>query len=284
MADKLNGFVAGRKPLPCNRPFCGHAGLGVLTACDHQLLVSGSVDPGSANPVGGDLVVESLDEFRAPLERRFYDWVIGVLEDAGVVGILRDDYVYQASSFHGKLHVAEGVTLALSLTRYSVEFLLDDSVQAVISFDEENIENEEAELEASQVHRAFGAALQRTAMLRAWVACTPLASNSTVLLKNLRVHAQGTTVAMDVSTDLADFTITVRRSASSDIARYVLSADDSPIFQSLRVSDAVLCDVAEDAGGDDNPATIVLAMMVTSEVAHSDPLWALSNELARPHG
>lgn len=214
------------------------------------------------------LTIESADGLRSRDEQTFYDWSVGILEDAGVVGVLKNDYVYQASTFHGDIDTGAG-KYSVMLSRADVEFGLRESRAAPIEFTGAIVDTAADVLEASQVGNAFLSVRRQSALVRAWKDATSMASTSEVLFNDLRVLSNQ--VAMDLETEFLDFTVTVRRSTLG-IFEYALTGNQ-PIVNSVRVADAVLCDVAEGAGGIPNPSTLISAMILVADKVQRDPEW-----------
>jgi hypothetical protein len=50
--------------------------------------------------------VETYESLRSREEQKFFDWSIGILGDAGIAGVLKNDYVYQASTLQGEFILA----------------------------------------------------------------------------------------------------------------------------------------------------------------------------------
>ncbi|MDQ0770244.1 hypothetical protein QF031_002993 [Pseudarthrobacter defluvii] len=89
------------------------------TLPEMELLVASEAKP--------SLAFDFDDALRSRDEQRFFDWCIGILEDAGVVGIVRNDYIYQASTLHAEIHPQSGSPYFLMLARKSVEFYIQES-------------------------------------------------------------------------------------------------------------------------------------------------------------
>lgn len=240
---------------------------------DPRLWTLSEVEPSLASMAEKSLALESYDSLRSLDEQRFFDWCIGIMEDAGVVGTLRNDYVYQFSSLHGELHPSAGSPYILVLTRTSVEFDIPESKDAPIKFDPAIFETDGEELEANQVRAAFNMIRRQAALLRAWKDSTSMVSNQNVIFKNLRMPLSDSELAMDVETPFAEFTIVVRRMPIRRAFNYSLTGAENPIVYSPRVVDALLSDAADDAGGVPEPATVVLAMIGTAWLARRDTEW-----------
>lgn len=219
------------------------------------------------------LALEFDDALRSRDEQRFFDWCIGILEDAGVVGVIRNDYVYQASSLHAEIHPESGSPYFLMLTRTSVEFSILESEDAPLLFDPAVFETDGDLLEANELRSTFNKIRRQAALLRAWMDCTSMASNGTVVFKNFRISSGDSEIVMDVEAPLAGFTVVVRRLPTRGTFNYSLSGVESPFMHSPRVVDALLSDAAEDAGDVPDPATAILAMIATAWLARRDPEW-----------
>lgn len=61
-----------------------------------------------ASDIPHAFVLESYESLGSRDEQQFFDWSIGILEDAGVVGVLKNEYVYQAAILHGEIQVGAG--------------------------------------------------------------------------------------------------------------------------------------------------------------------------------
>lgn len=217
--------------------------------------------------------LETNESLRSREEQKFFDWSIGILEDAGIVGVLRNDYVYQASTLHGEIHTGAGRPYSVTLSRTSVDFDDGETAEGPIQFTDAMLETEGEDLEANQVGRAFDSARRQSALLRAWKDCTSMRSTYSVIFKDLRVLFNDSEFAMDVETDLGEFTVTIRRTPNAEVFRYSLADAATPILHSPRVADALLCDTAEEAGGVPEPAEILCAMIGAVEMARRDPEW-----------
>lgn len=222
--------------------------------------------------------IETDEGLRTREERRFFDWAVGILEDAGVRGTLKNDYVYQATSLHGEIHTGPGKPYTVTLSRTSVEFDDGGVEEAPINFAGATVETDGDDLEADQVGNAFDAARRQSAFIRAWKDCTFMRSSPAILFKELRILFGETEFAMDVETDLGEFTITIRRTSDPNTFRYSLTDAENPIVYSPRVADALLSDAAEDAGGAPEPATILAAMVGAAELARRDPEWLAASK------
>lgn len=240
---------------------------------DPRLWTIPEVELPLASKAEQSLALESCDSLRSRDEQRFFDWCIGVMEDAGVVGTLGNDYVYQSSSLHGEIYPSAGSPYLLTLTRTSVEFDIPESKRAPIQFDPAIFETHGEELEANQVSATFNMIRRQAALLRAWKDCTSMASNQSVIFKNLRMPLGDSELAMDVESPSAEFTIVVGRLPNRGTFNYSLTDAESPIMYSPRVVDALLSDAAEDAGGVPEPASVVLAMIRSAWLARRDPEW-----------
>lgn len=216
--------------------------------------------------------IESTDGLMTREEQSFYEWSIGILEDAGVVGVLRNDYVYQASTLHGEIDTGAGAPYIVALSRSSVEFSFGEPDVAPIEFTDAVVETDADGIEASQIGRAFQAARRESALLRAWKDSTSMACNGSVLLKDLHVLPREGEIAMDIEAYDLDFTVTVRRTQNPSVFRYSLTGT-VPVLNSVRVADAILCDVAEETGDVPSPSTLICAMIGTADVVQSDPEW-----------
>jgi hypothetical protein len=68
-----------------------------------------------ARATSESFTLEVDDSLRTREERRFFDWSVGILEGAGVRGILKNDYVYQATTLHGEIHTGAGTPYIVTL-------------------------------------------------------------------------------------------------------------------------------------------------------------------------
>lgn len=254
-------------------PLTGTATGGVCRP-DPGLWTLREAEPPLTSKAEQSLAFESYDSLRSRDEQMFFDWCIGIMEDAGVVGVIWNDYVYKASSLHGEIYPSEGSPYLLVLTRTSVEFDLPEGKDAPIKFEAATVETDGEELEAYQVRAAFNMIRRQAALVRAWKDSTSIASNHSVIFKNFRTLTNEPEIAVDVETALAEFTVVVvPRTPTSRTFNYSIVDAPSPIAYSSRVVDALLSDVAEDAGGVPQPGTVVLAMIRTSWLARRDPEW-----------
>jgi hypothetical protein len=231
-------------------------------------------EPVFLNSVTSELFTVDADEsLRTREERRFFDWGVGILEDAGICGVLKNDYVYQAATLHGEIHTGAGRPYAVTLSRTSVEFEEGGSEKPPVHFAGGSFETDGDDLEASQVGCAFDTVRRQSALIRAWKNCTSMRSTHSILFKELRILFGEPGFAMDVETDLGEFTVTIRRTSNPDVFRYSLTGAETPIVHSPRVADALLSDAAEEAGGDPEPAAILGAMIRATWLASQDPEW-----------
>jgi len=219
------------------------------------------------------LTVDADESLRTREERRFFDWGVGILDDAGICGVLKNDYIYQATTLHGEIHTGAGRPYTVTLSRTSVEFEECGNEEPPLHFDGGSFETGGDDLEASQVRSAFDAARRQSALIRAWKDCTAMRSTHSILFKELRILFGEPEFAMDVETDLGEFTVTIRRTPNPDVFRYSLTDAETPIVNSPRVADALLSDAAEEAGGDPEPAAILGAMIRATWLARQDPEW-----------
>lgn len=217
--------------------------------------------------------VESFDSLKTREEHEFYDWCVGLLEDAGVVGTLKNDYIYKASVFHGEIHLESGASYLMKLSNSSVEFEPAQPDSPSIHFADAVVETDGDELEASQVAWAFRAVRRETALLRAWKASTSIACSPTFTFQDLRVLYREGEIAMDVEVDDAKFTVVVRRTKAPGIFCYDVSSSMA-ILNSIRVLDAVLSDIAVEGGYTPTPSALISAMITTADSVHQDPEWA----------
>lgn len=217
--------------------------------------------------------VETYESLRSREELEFFDWSIGILGDAGIAGVLKNDYVYQASTLQGEIHTGAGRAYSLALSKTSVDFGEDENTGEPLRFTGSMLETDGEELEANQIGRAFNAARRQSALLRAWRDCTSMKSTHSIILKDLRTLFSNSEFAMDMETDLAEFTVTIRRTTAAGVFRYTLTDAATSIMTSPRVADAVLCDAAEEAGGDPEPASILFAIISAIELAQRDAEW-----------
>lgn len=217
--------------------------------------------------------LEANESMRSREEQKFFDWSVGILEDSGIVGILRNDYVYQATTLQGEVHTGAGRPYSVTLSRTSVVFDDEETASGPIQFTGSVLDTEGEDLEANQVGRTFDAARRQSTLLRAWKDCTSMRSAGSVIFKDLRVLFDNSEFAMEVESDLGEFTVSIRRTANAEVFRYSLTDASTPIVHSPRVADALLSDAAEEAGGVPEPASVLCAMIAAAEMAQRDPEW-----------
>jgi hypothetical protein len=227
------------------------------------------------------LALETNESLRSREEQKFFDWSVGILEDAGIVGTLKNDYVYQATTLHGEIDTGAGRPYSVTLSRTSVEFDDGETAEGPIQFTGAVLETEGEDLEANQVGRAFDSARRQSALLRAWKDCTSMRSAGSVIFKDLCILFNDSEFAMGVESDLGEFNVTIRRTANAEVFRYSLTDAGTPIVHSPRVADALLCDTAEEAGGVPEPAAILCAMIGAAEMAQRDPEWLAASARRR---
>ncbi|MDQ0679671.1 hypothetical protein QFZ30_003053 [Arthrobacter pascens] len=218
--------------------------------------------------------VDSEESFVSPQEQRFFDWGIGILEDAGIVGLMKHEYLYRATALHAEIHNEGGWVFSVSLTRTSVGFhhgsIHGHPESGPIHYSGSEIETGGEDLEASQVRKAYCDFRRQSALLRAWNATTHLASTSFVGLRDLRLLVNDTQIAMEVETSLGECTVTIDRTSKSGVFRYTLANEEHSTVHTARVADALLSDAAEDVGGHPEPSSILFAMIGAAVLAQRD--------------
>lgn len=217
--------------------------------------------------------LETYETFSRRDEQCFFDWGIGILEDAGVVGVRKNDYLCLSWTLRGEIDTGVGKPYSLALTRSSVGFGFGEPKSNSIQFADVMFETGGEAIEAKQIGDAFDCIRRQSAFLRAWKDCTSMMSTPSTIFKDLRILFDGSEIEMEVETDLGEFTVSVRRSTDWDVFQYSLTDAQLPIAYSARVADALLCDAAEDAGGVPDPSEVVCAMIGAAEMARSDPEW-----------
>lgn len=251
----------------------GHAAAGHCVL-PNEIWTTFEAIPVLLTPTGPSaFTVETDDVLRSRQERSFFDWGIGILEDAGLAGVLKNDYVYQSTTLKGEIHPETGTPYSLSLSRTSVEFDYGLGTGGPIQFTDAMVETDGPEIEAAQIRRTLELARRQSVLLRAWKNCTSLRSSHAVIYRDLRPVFHDSELAMDVSMDLAEFTVAIRRTSEVGVFRYSLTDVETPMMHSPRVVDALLSDAAEEAGGVPEPVTILGAMVRAAEAARRDPEW-----------
>jgi hypothetical protein len=263
-------------------PSVGSAVEGLFVASPALFALSEAETVGLSSAGPGAFILEQDESLRTREEQRFFDWSIGLLEDAGVVGILKNDYVYQSTTLHGEIH-GGGKPYSLTLSRTSVEFDAGQTYDLPIQFTGAAVETEGEDLEAHEVRSAFDSVCRQSALTRGWKDCTSMSSNHSIIFKDLRILYSESEIALDVEADLCQFTVSVHRTSATGVFRYSLTDADAPIVHSPRVADALLSDVAEDAGGDPQPSTILAAMIGAAGLARIDPEWLAAKARRRTH-
>jgi hypothetical protein len=228
--------------------------------------------------------LETYENLRSREEQKFFDWSIGILEDAGIVGVLKNDYVYQATTLQGEIDTGAGRPYSVTLSRTSVDFDDGGTGRRPIQFTGAMVETEGEELEANQVGGAFDSARRQSALTRAWKDCTSMTGTHSIIFKDLRILFSDSEFAMEMETDLGELSVNIRRTSTAGLFKYSLTNAEVPIVYSPRVADALLCDAAEEAGGHPEPATILCAMIGAAELARRDPEWLAAAARRRIRG
>lgn len=216
--------------------------------------------------------VEIYETFLNSNEQIFYDWSIGMLEDAGVVGVLINDNVYLGSSLQAAIVTGPTPAYTVTLTRNSVEFGLVEADPVPISFGAIVMDAGEEEIEANQVGRAFKAIRRQSAFLRAWKECTSLASANSTLFSDLRFLDQSE-IELDLEIDLGEFTVNVRPRANLNVFDYTVMDNRLGAFCSPLIADGILSYAASDVRAVRSPSPIVCAMIGAAEGAQNDREW-----------
>lgn len=237
-----------------------------------------------ASGIPQTFALESYEGLRSRDEQKFFDWSIGILEDAGVVGVLKNEYIYQAASLHGEIQVGAGAPYSIELSKTSVDFRQGDDINAPIQFTTGPVGSEGEDIEAHEIRSSFESVCQQAALQRAWKFCTAMTSTHSVVFRDLRLLFGGSEFGMDVETDFGEFTVTVNKWSRPGAFGYSLSNAQAQIVYSQRVADALLCDAAEAAGGVPDPARIVFAMIGAVERARRDPEWLAAAARTRIRG
>lgn len=264
-------------------PRAGSAVAGVFVAPPALYALSEAEPVGLSSAGPEAFILEQDESLRTREEQRFFDWSIGLLEDAGVVGILKNDYVYQSTTLHGEIHAGGGKPYSLTLSRTSVEFDAGDKDDHPIQFTGAAVETEGEDLEAHEVRSAFDSICRQSALTRGWKDCTSMSSNHSIIFKDLRVLYSESEIALDMEAALCQFTVSVYRTSETGVFRYSLTDADAPIVHSPRVADALLSDVAEDAGGDPQASTILGGVIGAAGLARIDPEWLAAKARRRTH-
>jgi hypothetical protein len=237
---------------------------------------------GSASQV---FALGSDESYGSLREQRFFDWCIGILEDAGVVGVMNNEYLYRADTLHGEILDHGGWVYSLAISKTSVIFqhgsAHGDPEPAPILYSGSEVETRDEELEASQVRRAYCALRRQLALLRAWTATTHLRSTPSISFRDLRLFLNDTQIEMEVETGLGECTVSIERTSKSGVFRYTLASYENSTVYTARVADALLSDAAEEAGGHPEPASILCAMIGAAIRAQRD-LALFASGPARP--
>ena len=231
------------------------------------------------------LTVEDYQQFIRPDEQKFYDWCIGLLEDSGVVGELKNERLYLDSALSGQLAVG-GESYQFELSRSSVHFADEHRSHPLIRFSGASIETEGRDIEANQVGKAFDSIRQQAILNRIWASCTSLSSSPAVGISNFRLGEGRSLASMELETSLGECTVSVRRSVHADAFRYSVFHVAGSAELSSRVADAILADVAEDLGASPVPESILDAMIEVADRTRSDQEWlsVAAGLRARPLG
>lgn len=224
------------------------------------------------SPLQQTLEFEDYQTFISYDEQKFYDWCLGILEDSGVRGLLKNDRLYLDSEFHADLHLADMV-FELELSRTSVYFAHKDTGALRLLFPEAGTEVDGDVVESGHIRESFDAIRRQSVLNRLWAASTDLTSLPAATINNLRLDHGSSLVATEIETSLGMCTVSIRRGpGGAGSFRYtVLDASSAPL--SPRVADAVMSDFSEDLGGCPEPETLLDVMIGTYELAQTDHEW-----------
>lgn len=220
--------------------------------------------------------LESYETFLNRDEQAFYDWGIGILEDAGVVGVLKNKTVYLGNSLQGEIETSVGPAYVFALTKRSVEFSLGRCEAFPIGYEDVVLETGLNRIEASQVSYAFDSIRRNSAYLRAWTQSTAIATRGSTAFSNFRI-ASGAEIALEFETDSGNFTIRVRPTMKCGVYKYSVTDIRLQLQCSTRIADAVLSDAAEEVGAVPSPLSIVSGMVLSAEKVRSYPEWIASS-------
>jgi hypothetical protein len=220
------------------------------------------------------LVVEDYQQFIRPVEQKFYDWCIGLLEDSGVVGSLKNERLYLDTALSGQLEAGDELYyFELSRTSVNFEVASEKRTHRPIRFSGVGIETEGSEIEASQVGKAFDSVRQLSILNRVWASFSSLASNPAVGMSDVRLGQGRSLIAMEIETSLGECTVSIRRGPQEETYRYSVFHAAGSAELSPRIADAILADVAEDLGAPPTPESILDAMIGVSVRARADQEW-----------
>lgn len=223
------------------------------------------------------MTLDVVETFLNREEQRLYDWVIGIMEDAGVVGVLKNVNLYSGSTLQGEIDTGVNPGYWFALSRTSAEFGLLEGVTTPLAFETVTVETSGDDIEAGQVRRAFNLVRCQSAYLRSWRESTSLATLGSTAFRQFRL-LNGSEMEMILENDFGEYTVRVRATVKQTAFEYSVIDNRLGLQCTPRVADALLSDAADDTGADPDPASIVCAMTRVADLARSDIEWLAASE------
>jgi hypothetical protein len=223
-------------------------------------------------PVLQKFEVEDCQTFISPQEQAFYDWCLGILEDSGVVGVLKNERLYLGSECRADLHIAD-TTYELELSRTSVYFGHKDTRALRLLFPDAGTATDGDVVETRHIRSSFEVIRRQSVLNRLWAACTDLVSIPAAGIGNLRLDKGRSLVAVEVETSLGECTVDFHRGSDPNAFRYSVTDAGRSLRYSPRIADALISDLAEDLGGCPEPETLLDVMIGTYNLAQTDYEW-----------
>lgn len=252
------------------QPRSGQAAYGKYLPAHRLLRREPLCSPEQSSPPA--LELEDCQTFISHDEQHFYDWCLGILEDSGVTGILKNERLYLASECHAELDVGD-TTYEVELSQTFINFAHKDMGELRLLFPDTGATTDGETLETSHVRQAFDAIRRQSVLNRFWAASTDLVSAPAVGIGNLRLDDRRALVAMDVESGMGECTVRISRGTDVKSFRYSVTEAVRSMQFSPRIADALLSDVADELGGCPQPETLLNAMMGTYTRAQNDHEW-----------
>lgn len=228
------------------------------------------------------MTLEFLETFLNKDEQRFYDWAIGTLEDAGVVGVLKNVNLYAGTTLQGEVDTGANIAYWFALTRTTAEFGLLERDTTPLGFQPVVVDTRGDDVEAGQLRRAFNQIRSQSAYLRAWKESTSLGTLGSTVFREFRL-LNGSETELTLENELGEYTVRVRPTVKRNAFAYSVTDNRLGLPCTPRVADALLSDAADETGADPDPASIVYAMIRVGDMARSDPEWLVASNSSPSH-
>lgn len=218
------------------------------------------------------MTLEFVETFLNKEEQRFYNWAIGTMEDAGVVGVLKNVDLYAGTTLQGEVDTGANPAYWFALTRTTAEFGLLEGDTTPLVFQAVVVDTHGDDIEAGQVRRAFNQVRGQSAYLRAWKESTSLATSGSTAFREFRLP-NGSEIELTLENEFGEYTVRVRPSVKRTAFAYSVTDNRLGLPCTPRVADAILSDAAEEAGSVPDPSAIIGAMLRTADMARYDQGW-----------